>query len=245
MTSTTVPIAVPVSNSDESTIYRNQPLATAPPPPNDNNYEPPPSYISVTTPQSYQISNTESLEIPQTYNVSYDTPENPMNKDGITFTETHYIETPPENAKLQRTWRYGKTTKLFSFIDSIFCIFIGIFSNPYLLFIAILPLSGYYGSNNYCIIKICIYLLYIFAICFFKGVDIYNIVERKYDYLSDSSDDRIIGLTVLNSVYLLIELWIFKIVIKFYNCLIRLTKEELVKLREGTYKPFITTYRFI
>lgn len=88
------------------------------------------------------------------------------------------------------------------------------------------------------------YLLYIFAICFFKCVDIYNIVERKYDYLSDSSDDTIIGLTVLNSVYLLVELWIFKVVNKFYNCLIRLTEDELETMRRGNYKPFITTYQF-
>lgn len=246
MKSTTVSIAVPLPNSDESSQYTNQPLATAPPPPIEDNYEPPPSYISATSPQSQQNSNNrETLQIPQTYNISYNNPpQNPLDKEGITITETHYIESPPENAKLQRTWRYGKTTKLFSFIDSFFCIFTGIFGNPYLLFIAILPLSGYYGSKDYSLIKICMYLLYIFAICFFKGVDIYNIVERKYDYLSDSSDDTIIGLTVLNSVYLLVELWIFKVVNKFYNCLIRLTEDELETMRRGNYKPFITTYQF-
>ena len=266
MTSTTIPIATPLpdtefdseldydephSFTDQPRTFIDQPLATAPPPPHiENNYEPPPSYISSTTPQAHMISQnniSSELAIPQTYNVSYTNPPNPLNplnKDTVTITETHYIESPPENAKLQRTWRYGKTTNLLSIIDAFFCILTGLVGNPYLLFIAILPISGYYGSKEYSLVKTGIYIVYIFSICFFKSIDIYNIVDRNYDYLSNSSNNTIIGLTVLNGIYLFIELWIFKVVIKFHNCLIRLTGEELTNIRLGNYKPFVTTYKF-
>ena len=118
MTSTTVPIAVPLPNSEESSQYTNQPLATALPPPIEDNYEPPPSYISATSPQSQQNSNNrETLQIPQTYNISYNNPpQNPLDKEGITITETHYIESPPENAKLQSIINIVNVINLISFI---------------------------------------------------------------------------------------------------------------------------------
>ena len=38
------------------------------------------------------------------------------------YSTTHYVETPPEDQNLQKTWQYGKTIKCLSVIDSFFIV---------------------------------------------------------------------------------------------------------------------------
>ena len=55
------------------------------------------------------------------------------NNDYASVSETYYVETMPEEKKLQNCWRYGKTTKLLACIDSFFCILNAIFDYPIFL----------------------------------------------------------------------------------------------------------------
>ena len=67
---------------------------------------------------------------------------------------------------------------------------------------------------------------------------------RKYEYLNKYDDNYIIWLSIFNILYIIVELWILKIVIGFYNYLLRLSTVDRNKLLIGTYIPVKTTYIF-
>jgi hypothetical protein len=157
---------------------------------------------------------------------------------------THYIETIPEDVKLQDCWRYSKTVKILSGIDVFFCLLAGLMDNPIFLIFMLLPYSGYKGAKEYNICYLGLYVIYCFILLIVKSVQFYNVVYKRYDYLDKYSDDYIIWLSVFNGLYIIVQLWITTIVIKFYNQLLIINAIDRNKLLVGTYIPVVTTYIF-
>jgi hypothetical protein len=116
--------------------------------------------------------------------------------------------------------------------------------NPIFLALMLLPYSGYKAARDYNLSYLVFYIIYCVLIFISKIVQFYNVLYKKYDYLDDYSDNYIIWLDIFNAIYIIIQLWILKIVFRFYNELIRLTFEKRNKLLVGTYIPVVTTYMF-
>tara|TARA_B100002019_G_scaffold225261_1_gene198269 strand:- start:5 stop:673 length:669 start_codon:yes stop_codon:yes gene_type:complete len=194
--------------------------------------------------QAVQTDNTEGLYFNENSIENNGNNGNNENNENNIFRATHYIETMPEELKLQNAWRYGKTTKLLSMIDSFFCIFAGLFTNPFMIIVAIMPIMGYYGAKEYNIYKIFIYCMYIFIIFAYRIITTYYIGMRKYDYLKEYTDGEVAGVVFFSLFCSLVELWILWVVLKFYNYLLRLTDHEKNRLQVGTYIPVVHTYQF-
>ena len=161
-----------------------------------------------------------------------------------TISQTQYIETEPEEYKLQQCWRYGKTVKLLAGIDVFFCFLAGMMDNIIFFVFILLPYLGYKGAKEYKILYMVFYVIYCFLLLISKVVQMYNILYKKYDYLDKYSDNYITWLIVFNGIYIIIQLWILKIVLGFYNRLIRLNTTDRNKLLVGTYIPVTTTFIF-
>ena len=67
--------------------------------------------------------------------------ESPRQTSEGNFTQTHYVETQPEDIKLQQCWRYGKTVKLLAGIDVFFCFLAGLMDSPIFFIFLLLPFS--------------------------------------------------------------------------------------------------------
>ncbi len=165
-------------------------------------------------------------------------------QNNINITETNYIETMPEDIKLQQCWRYGKTVKILSCIDIFFCFLAGLMDYPIFFLFILLPYSGYKGAKEYNLKYIIFYVIYCFILLVTKVIQTYNVMYRKYEYLNKYDDNYIIWLSIFNILYIIVELWILKIVIGFYNYLLRLSTVDRNKLLIGTYIPVKTTYIF-
>jgi len=170
--------------------------------------------------------------------------ESPQQENNGTLTQTHYVETEPEDVKLQKCWRYGKTVKLLSTIDVFFCFLSGLMDNPIFFVFLLLPYSGYKGAREYNLSYIVFYVMYCIVLFIARVVQFYNVIYKRYDYLDKYSHNYIIWLGVFNGFYIIIQFWILKIVIGFYNKLLRLNASERNKLLVGTYIPVTTTYVF-
>ena len=159
------------------------------------------------------------------------------NSPNTTYSTTNYVETIPELPKLQICWRYGKTVKVFSIIDSVFCFLFSLY-NPMLLFILLFPICGYYGAKHYNVNKCILYILYCIGIALVKIIQIYYVYTNLF-----SSDNKMNDTSsqVLLWISLLIQIWITWIVIKFTCLLHKLNLNELNTLRIGTYIPVVTS----
>jgi hypothetical protein len=197
------------------------------------------------------ISNTNSAN--ETYNIPTATivsiPSAPpqttiRNDDYASVSETYYVETMPEEKKLQNCWRYGKTTKLLACIDSFFCILNAIFDYPIFFLFALMPLCGYYGAKNYDLLKIAIYVFYCLMLSVGRIIQLDNVINSRYNYVQNYSSDHKTTIYVINIISIIVQLWITWIVFKFYSLLLRLTSEEKNKLLVGTYIPVVHTYLF-
>ena len=170
--------------------------------------------------------------------------ESPRQTNEGNITQTHYVETEPEDIKLQKCWRYGKTVKLLAGIDVFFCFLAGLMDNPIFFIFLLLPYSGYKGAKEYNLSYIVFYVFYCMLLLIAKVVQFYNVIYKRYDYLDKYSHNYIIWLGVFNGLYIIIQLWILRIVLGFYNKLLRINASERNKLLVGTYIPVTTTYIF-
>ena len=162
---------------------------------------------------------------------------NPLSYNYNSFSDTKYIETPPEDKKLQKCWRYGKTVKMFSFIDSIFCFFLGLY-NPILFIVMVLPLFGYFGAKKYKFNYSFLYCIYNLGIISLRIIQLYYIYNNLYSPNNTMYKKSSISLLWIS---LIIQFWISWIVFKFTYYLHILKYNELNVLRIGTYIPVVTS----
>jgi len=168
----------------------------------------------------------ENINNPMTCNYNYNS-----------LSDTRFIEIPPEDTKLQKCWRYGKTVKMLSFIDSCFCFMIGLY-NPILFIVMLLPIFGYFGAKTYKFNYSFLYCFYNLGIISLRIVQLYYIYNNLYDQDStmyDKSSKSILWIS------LIFQFWICWIVFKFTFYLHILKYEQLNALRIGTYLPVVTS----
>lgn len=182
-------------------------------------------------------------------------PNNPLFQNNFnenTYSTTHYVEAPPEDQNLQKTWQYGKTIKCLSIIDLFFIIMNSFIVWPLIISI-IFPICGYYGSKRYEVNKIFVYMFY----CFIRAVSIviqliYSFKNISYynddDDYSDSSNVNKRLHSDASQVFLIfslmVQLWITWVVYRFASNLRKLSHDKLNTLRIGTFIPIETRVLF-
>ena len=179
-----------------------------------------------------------------TKNISTNIPinEQPTEVNNNTISETYYLETQPENIKLQKCWRYGKTTKLLSCIDIFFCVLSASFDYPLFLLFTLMPVCGYFGAKEYNINKTGVYVFYSYIMTIGKIIHFDYLVNNKYDYIDDYSNNRKNGIYFINFMAILVQIWVAWIITKFYMLILKLNDTERNTLQIGTYIPVIHTY---
>lgn len=167
------------------------------------------------------------------------------------YSTTHYVEAPPEDYNLQKTWQYGKTIKCLSIIDAFFIIMNSFIVWPLIISI-LFPICGYYGSKKYEVNKVFVYMFY----CLIRAVSI--VVQLSYSFNGDNyyDDDSYNNSSEVNKrlhsnvsqvfliFSLLIQLWITWIVYRFASTLRSLPHDKLNTLRIGTFIPIETRVLF-
>tara|TARA_E500000178_G_scaffold354413_1_gene423271 strand:- start:250 stop:1101 length:852 start_codon:yes stop_codon:yes gene_type:complete len=210
-----------------------------------------PNASNSSTPIATPISYTNFEE--RTY--SAHRPRNPLSQNNNfnenIYSTTHYVETPPEDQNLQKTWQYGKTIKCLSVIDSFFIVMNSLIIWPLIISI-IFPICGYYGSKKYEVNKVFIYMFY----CFIRAMSIviqlsYSFKNINYyddDYYHNSSDVNRRLHSNVSQVFLIfsliIQLWITWIVYRFASSIRNLSHDKLNTLRIGTFIPIETRVLF-
>lgn len=180
-------------------------------------------------------------------------PNNPVAQNNFNFNEntysaTHYMEAPPEDRNLQKTWQYGKTIKCLSVIDIFFIVMNSFIVWPLIISI-IFPICGYYGSRMYEVNKVFVYLFY----CFIRAVSI--IIQLTYSFKNinyyDDDDSTNINKRLHSDASqgflifsLMVQLWITWIVYRFASSLRSLSHDKLNTLKIGTFIPIETRVLF-
>ena len=166
----------------------------------------------------------------------------PQPSPGI--TETYYVETMPENPKLQKCWRYGKTTKMVALIDLFFCALASMVDTPLMLLLIIMPFCGYVGAKKYNLCNTGVYMLYCIMLSVGRVIQLDYILDDKYEYINEYSSNRKTAICVIYGISIVVQIWISWIVLKFYNMLLHLNNEEKNTLLVGTYIPIVREYIF-
>ena len=115
---------------------------------------------------------------------SFNSSRNPLANNNFNdndYSTTHYVEAPPEDYNLQKTWQYGKTIKCLSIIDAFYY-------NEFIYSMAshyfnIFPICGYYGSKKYEVNKVFVYMFY----CLIRAVSI--VIQLGYSFNGDNYYD--------------------------------------------------------
>lgn len=126
-------------------------------------------------------------------------------------------------------WRLACTIKCFAIIDIILCV-LAIMITPLTVIIVFFPILGYFGSRSYHKKLIITYGIFV----------ILNLSFRIYDYFDLTSFYRLL----LCVTYLIIELFILRLIYNFIKIINLLTDEELLVLREEAWKPVNTRLTF-
>ncbi len=129
-----------------------------------------------------------------------------------------------------KTFKYAKTLKCFSIIDIFLCIIHGFLFLWPLIFVALMPLAGYYGFSKYKKCYIYIYMSFIFINI------VYNITF--FFYVTNFSS------LFFNFIYFFINLWIFELIYKFIKNITKLKEETIEDLRNG-WTPLNQTFILI
>tara|TARA_Y100000996_G_scaffold349324_1_gene288068 strand:+ start:1135 stop:1671 length:537 start_codon:yes stop_codon:yes gene_type:complete len=129
------------------------------------------------------------------------------------------------------TYNLSKSVKLFTLLDGFFCFIYAVY-NPYYFFPLLLTVIGYYGAKNYNKTFTIIYLLYCVLNIVSKvilWVFIMYFQERlsNYDY---------IGFSLFTWLSILCELYISRIICKYYDSLCILTDSELQSVKNLKYR---------
>ena len=130
-----------------------------------------------------------------------------------------YIHNPPVNLdnNLEIIYQLGNTIKLLTLIDLFFSIFMLFSGYKYSIIGGLLILMGYFGATNYNSCLTIGYMLYI----------IVEIIFRIWIIVTNPD----IWIIILYSLFVVIEIWIFRLVYKFYQFVKNLSTEQKIQLK--------------
>jgi hypothetical protein len=129
-----------------------------------------------------------------------------------------------------KTFQYSKTLKCFCIFDIILLLLNGVFIYWPLIFIAFMPLSGYYGISKYKVCYINIYTCFIFT----------NLISKFiYFYYT-----QYITSVIFNIISIFINIWILELLYKFITNIKQLSQESINDLING-WTPHTQNFIFI
>ena len=129
-------------------------------------------------------------------------------------------------------YNLSKSVRIFSMIDAFFCLIYSVY-NLYYFVPFLLVLFGYYGAKTYNKNYTLVYLIYCILNLFSKIV-VWSVLI--YYSSSDDSNYDYGGFTIFSWISILIELYITRIVNKYYIRLKNLTEQELSAIKELKYR---------
>ena len=160
-------------------------------------------------------------------------PYNPESRYAtVSVVNQNYNETPLPSSdmtnKLTIAYQYCRSVKTFAFIDLIFGIFYFFFYWPY-IFANILILFGFYGGKNYKKNYLIGYSVFAVLTIFFRI------------YLFWYEPEMIFKIVYM--LFAIIEIYIFRFILKAYNSLKILSEREISILQSG-WEPTIVVFRY-
>jgi hypothetical protein len=129
-------------------------------------------------------------------------------------------------------YNLSKSVRIFTMIDGLFCLIYTAY-NIYYLIPFLMVLFGFYGAKTYNKNYTLIYLIY----------SILNLISKIvvwsvfiYYSSSDESNYDYGGFTLFSWLSILIELYILRIVNRYYTGLKKLTEQELIAVKDLKYR---------
>ena len=137
----------------------------------------------------------------------------------------------PLTNKAILTYNLSKSVKLFTLLDGFFCFIYAVY-NPYYFLPLLLTVIGYYGAKNYNKKFTITYLLYcvlnvISKVILWVYIMYYQERLPNYDYT---------GFSLFSWLSILCELYISRIICKYYDSLCNLTDSELQSVKNLKYR---------
>ena len=128
-----------------------------------------------------------------------------------------------------KTFSLGRMVKILAFIDLIFA-FVFAIGNAFFFIPMFMPIVGYMGAVYYNKNYTLAYFIYVFGITLFRAI--YYI----YLYTNLSSEEQHNQIQTMTVVFMttFIELWISKIIYRFYSSIKSLSLLDLTNLRLST-----------
>ena len=138
--------------------------------------------------------------------------------------------------KVDKCWNYSAVVRFLSGVDICICILNGLFYNPLLYIITIIPLYGYRGAIQFCSIKTIVYIIYLYTSWFGHVIEICEISKHIIETNSTYNTGLIVydpsmPLSVI-SISCIIKLMNAIYVSGFICILYNLTTQELSFLRK-------------
>ena len=128
----------------------------------------------------------------------------------------------------RNAYQYMKSIRVFSVIDIFFCFLYGLIYLPYIA-VSLFPFFGYNSAKYYNKRGIYVYVLYLVMSIGFR-------IFLMYYYATNYND--IFYNYILNSIGIIVNLWIIEICNKGINSLKILTENDHQELVMGLYRPF-------
>ena len=122
----------------------------------------------------------------------------------------------------------SRSLKLFSFIDILLCLLYVFAGYHFMAFAVIGPVCGYYGAKNYQRNHILCYVIFCFV----------NMIWRLYVFIMAQS----VTAQILGFLMVFIEIYITRLVIRFYKLLRGFSEDDLNLLRTLDQMPVQMVY---
>ena len=144
------------------------------------------------------------------------------------------INTIISDNRKRSAYQYMKSIRVFSSIDTFFCLLYGFIYFPYMA-VALFPLFGYNSAKTYNKTGIYIYISYLIGSI---GLRIFFIFYYTH------YNDVIIYNYILNSIGIIVNMWIIEICYKGIKSLKNLTIGDHEELLSGLYRPFDVVFLY-
>lgn len=149
------------------------------------------------------------------------------------------IPQPPINPTIKtlNAYNLSRSVMIFSLIDMFFCFIYSLY-NLYYFFPLMIAGIGYYGAKHWNKKYILCYLIYLFLQVIGKSIiwaySLFLITQNDgYDYVS---------FTMWTAITIICEVYISRIVYKFYRSLSELTEEEIAVGKTLKYRQYRIVY---
>lgn len=162
------------------------------------------------------------------YEVAYSGVDAYERENNISTQQNDNQYTQEEVNHLTIAFQYCRSIKTFAMIDLFFGFFYFFFYWPY-LFANILILIGYYGAKKYNRKLLISYIIFAFL----------TILFRIYLFMFET----ILIFKLIYLIFVIIEIYIFRFIIKGYGALRSLNNREL-KILRSNWKPTIIVFRY-